>query len=204
MSKVELNALLNGVSGKIGNAILRRVGNRTLIISAPKARTSEPSAKEQAQRERFKRAAGYAKAKMADATAKAEYQRVASQREMSNVFAVAIRDYMNPPKINATKTDAYTGNINDIITIKATDDFKVASVKVTITLPSGALLENGPATYDANTLEWKYTVTKPNTTLADTKIKVTAERNGENSALLSMLMMIPIAMMMSPSHTRLI
>jgi hypothetical protein len=184
MSKIDLNALINGMHGKIGNAVLRRRGNRTLISSKPKARTTEPSAKEKAHRELFKRAVAYAKAKMADAIAKAEYQHVASTKEMTSAFALALRDFMKPPAIDAIRSDAYTGKVNDALFVRATDDFKVAAVKVTITLPTGTLLEAGSATYDANTLDWKYTATKANTTLAGTKIKaIASDKPGNETAL---------------------
>jgi hypothetical protein len=183
MSKIDLNALVNGMRGKIGNAVLRRLGSRTLISSKPKARTSEPSVKEKAHRDLFKRAAAYAKAKMADPAAKAAYQQVASRKE-SNAFAIALRDFLKPPTVDAVRTDAYAGKINDGIFVKATDDFKVVAVKVTITLPTGALLESGAAVLDASTLEWKYAVTKANTTLVGTKVKaVASDQPGNETAL---------------------
>jgi hypothetical protein len=86
------------------------------------------------------------------------------------------------------KTDGYTGKINDAIIIKATDDFKVAAVTVTINLPSGVLLESGSAAYDANAMMWKYTATKANTTLAGTKIKVTAIDVPKNEASMEKVM----------------
>ncbi|MEO7990782.1 MAG: hypothetical protein ABI663_14635 [Chryseolinea sp.] len=174
MSKIDLSPLVNGMSGKAGNSVLRRIGNRTILTSKPKARTSEPTAKEKAHQERFKRAAAYAKAKMADPLAKAEYQQVALQKELGNVFAIAVKDFLKPPTIDAIKTDMYTGKVNDMIIIRAFDDFKVVSVKVSIILPNGTAHENGSATYDASTLVWKYTATKANATLAGTKISVIA------------------------------
>jgi hypothetical protein len=174
MSKVELSALVNGLSGKTGNTVLRRIGNGTLMAARPRKRTSALSVKEKTHHDRFKSAINYAKVKMADPIAKADYEKVSSRKDLKTAYVMAIRDFLKPPTIDMVKTDGYTGKINDAIFIKATDDFKVAAVTVTINLPSGALLESGSATYDVNAMTWKYTATKANATLAGSKVKATA------------------------------
>lgn len=184
MSKVDLNALVNGFSGRLGNAVLSRRGSRTLISSRPKPRTGEPTVKEKAQRERFRRAAAYAKAKMGDPVAKAAYALVASRKEMMSAFTVALTDYLKSPVIDSVQLDGYTGKINDRVVAKVTDDFKIVGVKVTITLPSGVVLETGAATFDAITLEWIYVATQANGVLAGTKVKVTGtDRPGNETTL---------------------
>jgi len=184
MSKVELNALVNGFSGRIGNAVFVRRGNRTLLSSRPKKRTSEPTEKEKAQRDLFRRAAAYAKARMSDPAAKAEYAAIAANKESISAFTAAVTDYLKAPVIDAVKTDAYTGKINDVISAKVSDSFKIISVKATITLPTGVVLETGAATFDAVALEWKYVATQANNTLAGTKIKFTAtDRPGNETSI---------------------
>jgi hypothetical protein len=184
MSKVELGALVNGFSGKVGNSVLRRRGSKTYLCSVPKRKTTEPTAKEKAQRDRFRRAAAYAKGKMLDPIAKADYAQIASRKESMSAFTVAVTDYLKSPVIDSLKTDGYTGKINDVIIAKVYDDFKIAAVKVTITLPTNVLLETGAATFDATTLEWKYVATKANATVPGTKVKVTGtDRPGNETSL---------------------
>ena len=184
MSKVELNALVNGFSGKIGNAVLVRRGSRTLLSSRPKKRTSEPTEKEKAQRDLFRRAAAYAKARLKDPAAKAEYAAIAANKESMSAFTVAVTDFLKAPVIDAVKTDAYTGKVNDVVSAKVGDGFKIVSMKVVITLPTNAVLETGAATFDAVTLEWKYVATQANNTLAGTKIKFTAtDRPGHETSI---------------------
>ncbi|HOX81758.1 MAG TPA: hypothetical protein PLJ60_19770 [Chryseolinea sp.] len=173
MSKISLNALVNGMSGKLGNAVLRRRGSRTVMASMPKERTSEFSIKEKAQQARFKRGAAYAKEAMKNPAIRAEYQQSAKKRE-SNAFAIALGDFLKPPSIDQIKTDGYTGKVNDIIAIQASDDFKVAAVKVAIRLPNDVLHESGVATFDGQALDWKYSITVANASVTGTKIQVIA------------------------------
>lgn len=174
MSKVDLNALVNGFSGKLGNAVLRRRGNSTTIGSRPKKRESEPKPSEIALRLRFKRAAAYAKAKIKDPIAKGEYAQYAKSREYMNAFSAAVTDYLRLPKIESLKIDNYTGAVGDPITVGVADDFKIIAVDVTITLPNGTVLESGPAVFDATKLEWRYLATQANAQMAGTKVKATA------------------------------
>jgi hypothetical protein len=187
MSKVDLNALVNGFSGKLGNAVLRRRGGRTYIAQRPKERT-EMSDKQKAHQEKFRRAAAYAKGRMLDPVAKAEYENLAKQKEFMSAFSVAVTDYLKQPKIESVKTDGYTGELNDAIAVKALDDFKLVGVKVTITLPTGVVHETGNATFDSVNLDWKYVATKANTTLTGTKIKAVAIDRPGNEATLEKVM----------------
>jgi hypothetical protein len=184
MSKVDLGALVTGFSGRVGNLVLVRRGNATFLWSRPRKRTSKPSAKEKAQRERFRRATAYARAKMADPAMKAEYAQIAKRKERMTPFTIAVTDYLRAPVIDAIKVEGYTGKVNDIIIAKAIDDFKVVSLKVTITLPTNVVLETGAAIFDATTLEWRYASTKANATLAGTKVKFTgSDRPGNETSL---------------------
>ena len=174
MSKVDLNALLNGFSGKLGNAVFRRVGDKTIVAHRPKKSDVAPKESVLLQRERFKRAAAYARIKMEDPEAKAEYQLLAAGKPNMTAFIMAVTDYLRPPKITRVLTSKYTGNPGDVIVIQPQDDFKIKSIQVIITGANGTVIENGDASVMPGELDWQYLVTQPNAVVAGTKIKVIA------------------------------
>src|SRR5690348_5005825 len=115
MAQVKNNDLTEGISGGIGNKLVfRQVGNRTII--SKKARVSTVrTEKQEAHRLKFQQAARYAKAKMADVIAKADYELIAKQKENTTAFAVAVGDYLKLPTIDSIRYADYKGNIGDVI-----------------------------------------------------------------------------------------
>lgn len=181
MSKVDLNPLVSGFSGKIGNAVMRRRGDKTYMSSRPKPRTRELSEKEAAHRERFRRATIYAKGIVASIEAKAPYEQAAKSRNLS-AFVVAVTDYLKSPVVEAVNTSRYTGKVGDTVIVRATDDFKVESVRVTITAADGSVNESGMAIQDLISQEWTYLATQANAFIAGTTIKAVATDKPGNEA----------------------
>lgn len=173
MSKVDLNALVTGFRGKLGNAVLRRRGSQTYITQKPN-RSAPLSEKQKAHTERFRRAAAYAKSRLEDPTLRAEYAALAKDKEATSAFNMAVRDYLKMPEIESVKTTGYSGNVNDSIIIKVKDDSKVIGVSVAILAANATVIEQGEAVYDALALEWKFTATQANATVAGSTVKVTA------------------------------
>jgi len=124
------------------------------------------------QRERFKRAAAYAKVALQDPATKAAYAEKTEGKDFMTAFSEAVKDFLKAPKVDSIDNSGYTGKIGESIILKVSDDFKVADVKVTITLANATLVETGTAIVLAGTADWKYVVTKANATLAGSKIKV--------------------------------
>ena len=58
--------------------------------------------------------------------------------------AVALSDFLNPPKIEEINVMNYTGAPGEIIRVRAWDDFKVASVSITI-MRDNIIIEKGKA-----------------------------------------------------------
>ncbi len=52
---------------------------------------------------------------------------------------------MRPPTVDSINLDGYRGKLGQVIRVKATDDFRVVEVKVTIRGPAGELIEEGMA-----------------------------------------------------------
>jgi len=174
MAQVKNNDLTEGISGGIGNKLVfRQLGSRTII--SKKARVSNVrTEKQEAHRRRFQQAARYAKAKMEDAVAKADYESLAKQRENTTAFAVAVGDYLKLPTIESIKYADYKGNIGDVISIQVNDNVKVIKVIVTLTAPDGAVIETGNAALIKGDVDWTYKALNANPVVAGTKIKVVA------------------------------
>jgi hypothetical protein len=68
----------------------------------------------------------------------------------------------------------YVGKKGDAIRVQATDDFKVAAVRVRIENGDGSLVEEGAAVQQANALDWVYTATATNADLNGDKITIRA------------------------------
>lgn len=176
MSKVDFNDLVNGVSGKFGKVVFRKRGTQVVLGQKPRRRNTVPSPAVIAHRERFKRAAAYAKAKLKDPAAKAVYEAKArsSGKEFMTAFAIAVKDFMRPPVLGDLKVDGYKGNIADPIAVGVPDDFKIVAVTITITAATGAPLESGPAIFEAESLQWKYAATVANAVRSGTKVQAIA------------------------------
>jgi hypothetical protein len=93
---------------------------------------------------------------------------------------LAVTDYLTPPEIRKVTTVAYHGQPGDSISIRAFDDFQLASVKVTIRNAAGVLLEQGGAVALPDSPDWIYTAMTLNPQLAGTKLTIAASDLAEN------------------------
>jgi hypothetical protein len=100
-------------------------------------------------------------------------------------FNRAVTNAYYPPKIIKVKTDNYSGRPGDSITVQATDDFKVAVVRVTIHDANFRLIEEGDADMQMNELDWIYVVAVANESLAGSKITAMAADLPGNKTLLT-------------------
>jgi hypothetical protein len=157
MSKVILSSSLMDARGKMGNVVFRRHGNEHIMAHTPIVGDHVPTAKQAAQQQRFKLAAIYGSAVLADPAKKAIYADKAKQKGIT-VFALTIADFLHAPSVDNIDLSAYTGKAGETITIQASDDVVVAGVAVRILDTTGAVLEQGPATGD-NGSNWSYKTT---------------------------------------------
>jgi hypothetical protein len=67
-------------------------------------------------------------------------------------------------------TQAYCGEIGNLIIIIAKDDFKVKDVTITIYNASNELIERGAAVANRDGLSWQYACTRQNTNIAGSTI----------------------------------
>jgi hypothetical protein len=176
MATIKDNPLLKGVRGRIGPVVLRKWkdGRETLSnIPASRNRRRIPPGQKK-QMTRFQMAAQYAKMMMARPEMKAWYSQGITPNKNA-AFRVAHTDFLNSPKIDYIRARGYTGKAGDLITIKATDDFRVTEVKVIVYSSEGKVLERGNAVnVRLKPFMWKFRTTQMNPKVAGSMIKALA------------------------------
>ena len=163
-----------GVRGMFGNQVVYKKRKSTrYVASAPEVDENRvPGEAEQANRDRFARSNTYAKTSIKDPEIKKMYEAVAKKNQTAN--NVAFSDAYRPPVIKGILAYGYSGAAGNIITIQATDNFKVTAVKVSIYNSDNTLIEEGDAVDNGDKLNWMYTVSQANNNVAGSKIMVKA------------------------------
>ena len=161
MGKTPVNAALGSLSGRIDDFVYRQLEGRTIV--ARRAREREVplplTAAQVAVRERFRRAADYARAVFADPPRKQAAQALAARRGFSaaRLFAFLVQDYARPLAITELDPAGYTRQIGDRVKVYAQDEGEVVGVRVALKAADGTVLETGAAMkVDA---AWVYTAT---------------------------------------------
>ena len=159
MATVKLNPVVERVRGRIGDLVFKKFFGSMYVARTPNTDGREPSAAQRAHLEKFRQAAMFGKAAMADPQVRALYAGAAKQRKQP-VFSLMIADYFNPPSVDEIDLSEYAGQAGNTISIRASDDVGVVGVDVTISDEAGLALEQGPA--NVSTTEpgrWLYTST---------------------------------------------
>ncbi|OMP74460.1 hypothetical protein [[Flexibacter] sp. ATCC 35208] len=174
MAKTD-NLLLKESSGSIGKimTITQKKSGKMLIGKHRGSSSVPPSEKQLGVQAKFKEGIIYGKAVMADPALKALY--AAAVKGDQSAYNLAVRDAYKAPEITKISTDLYTGLIGSTITVRAVDDFKVASVRVAIYSAVGDLIEQGDAVLEANGLDWLYTATVANSAIAGCRVRAVAK-----------------------------
>ncbi len=180
MSKIQNNPLLKGASGMLGDVVVfREVRGKMVMSNRPKPSTNLTE-QQVTTRAKFQRAVLYAKKQMESPLARAEYEAGITEKKFT-AYVVAVTDYLKAPVVHEVDTSRYNGAVGDTIVIRATDDFKVIMVQVSVIGPDGALLEFGDAILTPETVdEWRYTATVANAATSGSKIAVTARDKAGN------------------------
>lgn len=165
---------MQGASGKIGKTLVfRQMRNgETVIANRPKQRTVPATPGEVVNREKFINASYLAKKLQHDPTHGPQYR--AKKEGGKSAYMFAMGDCLTPPKIMGIFLEGYNGAVGDIISIRATDDFMVTTVKLRILKADDTLIEQGTASLDEFGIDWIYVATVANNPLAGTKVEVTA------------------------------
>jgi hypothetical protein len=153
------NLILKEASGSVGKMLtITKKKSGTIQLGKHRgASTTPPTDKQKEVQSKFKNAIVYGKAVMNDPDLKAMYQ--AAAKKDQSAYNLAVRDAFKAPEISSINTALYTGAIGSKITVRAIDDFKVASVRVKVTSAAGVVIEQGDAVLQNNGLDWLYTAT---------------------------------------------
>jgi len=197
MSIVRNNHLLVGASGALGkNVVYKQWRGRVVMANMPKKRKGS-SEKQKDQQHRFKEAVTFAKRATANPQWKAMYEKGINEKENKfSANAVALSDYLNSPEIGEINVLNYTGAPGELIRIRAWDDFKVASVHVTITR-NNVIIEKGKAQPRGKKGLWRLMTTVRNESAPGTVITVVANDMAGNTTKKTIT--IPLAGMQAAS-----
>lgn len=145
MAILQTNSLVKGFSGSIGKLVLKQVGGKTILSTAPKP-SGKQSEKQRQNRLKFKAASAYAKHILTDPQKKAYYLQKAKKFNLTNAYTAVIKDYMSKGEITAIDTSGYKGNAGDKIKVKVfKKHFKINKVRVAICNEHGRFLMNALA-----------------------------------------------------------
>lgn len=171
MAKSEDNIITEGLHGKVGKTIVFRVvDGETIVSKSPTATTRPPSEKQLKQQEHFQEGIIYGRTVMVTPELRAQYE--TKVHDGKKVFKVAIADFLRAPKIKKVDVTGYTGMIGNTIKIRATDDFMVKNVIVSIHADDDSIYEEGAAVKAPNGIDWIYTVTVSHSVTEGDKIVV--------------------------------
>jgi hypothetical protein len=154
MAKIRKNIVIQGLSGSLGDQLVIRhdKAGRTIIAVAPTYDEDRTFTEAQtAQHERFREAAAYAK----DAKETEEYVAKAEGTPQTS-YNVAMADWFHAPEVEEIDASAWSGEANEVIRIRATDNVKVTQVTVLLTDGDGTVLEQGNAV-ESDGSWWTYT-----------------------------------------------
>lgn len=188
MTKVINNPLLVGLSGRLGRThYYREVHGQVQMCNMPSKR-KRISDKQVEQSNLFRDATNYAAQETRDPEVKALYAKSIDRRRRS-AYNVALSDYLNPPVIHYIRAVGYNGAAGSIITIKATDDFRVETVSVVIYSAKGMVIEKGDAARNKRKpFMWNYRTSVENHRVKACRIKVTAKDRPGNEAVAEVVM----------------
>ena len=146
MTKVRFHGSIEGFRGRIGDLIFRRLPDGTTVVTqAPpkknkrqKERAKEKrSPRQKDHNERFSDSSAYARRASRQNPIYAE---LAAADPMRNAYNFAVSDWFHPPEIHRIQRRGKH------IRVEATDNIRVARVRVTILDEDGDILEKGECT----------------------------------------------------------
>jgi hypothetical protein len=173
MATQQNNVLTHAMSGMIGNLLVFRNRGGKLVV-AKKPQSPDPakplSEKQEASRRMFKRCIRYTQT-----ITEEQYALYASKaRGGQTAKNVAFMDAYYPPEITVIAAEGYSGLPDELIRIEATDNIRVAGVRVEIRTGTGELVESGEASDEGFGENWAYRTKATNPAPPGSTITVTA------------------------------
>ena len=174
MTRLKVNPIIEGMSGKMGELVFKRYGDEVIIARAPDMSQRTFSPGQLAAQERFRKAAQYGKLALAEPASRAAYE-AAAQAAGTPVFALTVADFFKAPSVDELNVSGYTGKAGESIVVLAHDDFEVVAVTVNIKDAGGQATESGAAIQTPpESGRWVYTTKQAVASLTGVVITATA------------------------------
>jgi len=183
MAKSHDNNATFGMSGRVGQFVYRQWFGKTVVSKTRRPGSQEPTPDVLTRRTKFREAILFAKNAIQNAQLKAIYSIYANRGK--SALNMAFSDRYHAPVIGEIDSSAYGGNAGEMINVPVTDNFKVASVQVKISLPDGTLLEQGSASVRLDGITWEYSSSMANGSLHGSMISITAMDHAGNTSVKS-------------------
>lgn len=152
MARVTLNPILDEIRGEMGDQLVfkrDRLG-RTILSRKPDFGPDRRfSSSQRAHQDRFRQAAGYAR----EAAREHPVYTELAQGTARSAYNVALGDWFHPPVVHRVDLSGYTGRAGGTVRVRATDDVRVARVRVTVRA-GGSPVEQGEARPEGESGEW--------------------------------------------------
>lgn len=181
MARSKNNPVLKGLSGQIGrNIVVKTYSDGRQVVANMPSRRSKTSEKQRDNETKFGSSNHYAQMQMSDPAVAAQYNRRAKGTS-ANGYNLAVKDFMHAPRIESVEAADYAGKRGSIIRVRATDDFKVVTVTVTITVGI-KVIETGEATPRGRRGLWRYATTAVNARWKGSVVTAVAQDMAGNRA----------------------
>ncbi len=184
MAHAKKNTIAGNLRGALGKELVFRNWDGETVVSKYPRRKRKPTPRQTAMRGKFHLGTRYAKSIREDPDPTLREIYATGLKPRQNIYSRALEDFMLPPVVKSINPGKYKGAAGGRILIRATDDFRVASVRTEIYSAAGALLEAGEARLDNRALNWVYTTTRSNPQQAGSKIKAIATDIPGNEGML--------------------
>ena len=172
MAILKENPIMSGASGMLGNVVVyRQYRGRTLMCNRP-AKRNVITPHQQKMKSRFLEAVAFAKKQIANPATKAIYQ-PGPDSKFTSAYAAALADYLKRPVVEDVDVSAYSGNVGDVIVVKATDIARTLVVAVSVFGIDGKVVEHGIAVDNVFTDRYIFKATRPNAFVRGSKILIT-------------------------------
>jgi hypothetical protein len=184
MAKINGNVCMQGVKGMFGKQVIYKERKGRPYVAAPPNvnENRKPTAGQRRSQMNFSECTAYAKHAIQDAATKSAYQ--AAAQPWQSAYNKAHQDAHYMPEVKSIHFQGYKGQAGNLIYINAVDDFRVASVTVTICDSAGIMVEQGAADR-INDTAWMYLAITSHEQVTGFSIKAEAVDLPGNKASLS-------------------
>ena len=138
MASVKLNSIVKGMSGSIGNLVIRQYKGRTIISGQPRKPKKQTELQRQS-RSRFKQAAYAAKVTLRDPEKKAYYAKKAEKNNQPNAYTAALQEFLQ--KLNPANKGSKVSTTRDEQTKWKRQSSTTKNANLEVLMHDGAILE---------------------------------------------------------------